>query len=418
MNTHQQRRQKLAQKMKPNSIFVLHSGTLTHKTHDEFYPFYPSMNAVYLTGIVQDEVILMMVKEDTTVREFLFIEETTDYMRKWLGEKLSKDTAGLLSGIDKKMIAWIPQFQTVFHNTMNSSRRADFTIPKILYLDMFSPKETMKPASFEQFNTQIELYKNLTIKNINEYLYPLRMIKDEMEIASLKQAIHITNKGLERILKELKNRQNEYELEADFAHQIRLESVSELSFKTIAASGRNATILHYENNDAPLAKDDLMLFDLGAKFNYYSADISRTYPLSGTFSNRQKDIYELVLLANKEAIKAVKVGVTWAELNKVARDVLTNGAMDLGIITDPEDISHYYYHSVGHFLGLDTHDVGGYGVPLEEGMVITIEPGLYIKEEGIGVRIEDNVLVTKNGCENLSNEIIKEVQDIEAYMKK
>ena len=144
MNTHQQRRQKLAQKMKPNSIFVLHSGTLTHKTHDEFYPFYPSMNAVYLTGIVQDEVILMMVKEDTTVREFLFIEETTDYMRKWLGEKLSKDTAGLLSGIDKKMIAWIPQFQTVFHNTMNSSRRADFTIPKILYLDMFSPKETMK----------------------------------------------------------------------------------------------------------------------------------------------------------------------------------------------------------------------------------------------------------------------------------
>lgn len=418
MNTHQIRRHKLADKLQSNSILLLHSGNLKHKSHDEFYPFYPSMNFWYLTGIEQDNVVLMMIKEDTLINEYLFIEETTDYMRKWVGEKLSKEIASTLSGIDQKMIMWQTQFSSFFHNVMNSSRRADFTIPKILYLDLFALTEKDEPISYTQFKTQINQYRNLQIQNINELLYPQRMIKDDMEIASLKQAISITNKGLQRLMKELPTRDNEGQLDADFTHQVQLEGATELSFKTIAASGENATVLHYEENNSPLFQKDLILFDLGAKFNYYSADISRTYPISGTFTNRQKQIYELVLLANKESIKAVKAGVTWGELNKVAKDILTEGAMRLGIITEPKDIGNYYYHSVGHFLGLDTHDVGGYGVPLEEGMVITIEPGLYIKEEQIGVRIEDNVLVTKNGCENLSKEIIKEVDDIEQYMKK
>lgn len=418
MNIFRTRRNKLGQLLQSNSIFLLHSGELKHKTHDEFYSFYPSMNFYYLTGIEQDNVILVMVKEDTIVREYLFIEETTDYMRKWLGEKLSKEETSRISGIDVKSIQWRTLFDGFIHNMMHSSRREGFEIPESLYLDMFSYLDTQEPVSFMQFNKQINLYKNLQLKNINEILYRLRMYKDETEIEQLRKAIEITNSGLQRIMSNISKREYEYQLAADFLHQIRLDGAVQTSFDTIAASGRNATVLHYEKNDSRLIENELILFDLGAKHNYYSADISRTYPISGTFNKRQKEIYELVLLANKEAIKAVKVGMTWAELNKIARDILTEGALKLGIIQDPSDIGNYYYHSIGHYLGLDTHDVGGYGFPFEEGMVLTIEPGLYIKEEGIGIRIEDNVLVTKNGCENLSKNILKEVQDIEDYMRK
>ena len=199
---------------------------------------------------------------------------------------------------------------------------------------------------------------------------------------------------------------------------ITLDGSGGCAFDTIAASGENATVLHYIDNDSILKEDDLILFDLGALHNNYGADISRTLPLSGIFTDRQEDIYEIVLKANKETIEFVKEGITWAELNKFAKDILISETKKIGLIVDDSDIDKYYYHSIGHFLGLDVHDVGQYDLPLQAGMVITIEPGLYIKEEGIGIRIEDDILVTKEGRVNLSEEIIKEVQDIEEFIKK
>jgi Xaa-Pro aminopeptidase len=216
----------------------------------------------------------------------------------------------------------------------------------------------------------------------------------------------------------LKIRTNEFQLAADFLHQITLEGSSGNSFNTIAASGANATVLHYEENNSELKKGNLILFDLGALYNNYGSDISRTYPLNGKFSERQKIIYEIVLKANKESIKFVKPGISWKELNKFAKDILINECKSIGLIENDLDINKYYYHSIGHFLGLDTHDVGQYDLKLSEGMIITIEPGLYIKEEGIGIRIEDNILITKDGAINLSKEIIKEVKDIEEYLSK
>ena len=264
----------------------------------------------------------------------------------------------------------------------------------------------------------MDKYKELKFLNVNEQISYLRMFKSEFEVNNLKKAIDITKIGLDRIMDSLKTRNNEFQLEADFLHQIVLEGSAGNSFDTIAASGKNATVLHYEDNNCELNSGDMILFDLGALYNNYGSDISRTYPINGTFSERQKILYEIVLKVNKESIKYVKPGITWKELNKFAKDLLINECKKIGLIENDEDITKYYYHSIGHFLGLDVHDVGHYELDLIEGMVITIEPGLYIKEEGIGIRIEDDILITKNGCINLSKNIIKEVKDIEEYLSK
>ena len=218
-------------------------------------------------------------------------------------------------------------------------------------------------------------------------------------------------------MKSLSTRQNEFELQADFIHEITLSGSEGTAFDTIAANGKNATVLHYVENKDILNKDNMILFDLGALHGNYASDISRTYPLSGTYSKRQKELYTIVLKVNKETIKQVRPGQTWAELNRFAKDMLTKEALKAGVIDKPEEITEVYYHSIGHFMGLDVHDVGHYNLPLKEGMVLTIEPGLYVKKEGIGIRIEDDILVTKDGHENLSSAIPKEADELETLIQ-
>ena len=190
------------------------------------------------------------------------------------------------------------------------------------------------------------------------------------------------------------------------------------SFNPIVASGANGTTLHYEENDQTAEDGSLVLCDLGALAGPYASDISRTFPVNGKFSSRQKEIYELVLSVNKACIDFVKPGIMMSELNLHAKNILAEGALKLGLIQSLDEISKYYYHNVSHYLGLDVHDVGSYLIPLKAGVVLTIEPGFYIEEENIGIRIEDNVLVTETGSINLSESIIKEVKDIEEYMSK
>lgn len=188
-------------------------------------------------------------------------------------------------------------------------------------------------------------------------------------------------------------------------------------FTTILASGKNATVLHYEDNDSKINKGDLVLLDLGAQKDYYNADISYTFPASGTFSNRQKQIYNIVLKALRETIEIVKTGLKFAALNEHAKKVLAEECKKIGLIQESSELSNYYYHGVSYFLGLDTHDVGSYkDRVLEAGMVITVEPGLYIEEEAIGIRIEEDILVTEEGYENLSKDMIRTVEEIENFM--
>ena len=410
-------RKKLLEKMDKHAVALIYAGKAPHKSLDQNYDYTPQRNFFYLTNISEPNMILMLLKGEKTNKEFLFIEENTDHKIKWEGASMEKEDASKRAGIDEDAIFPLSKFDATFNQVMNYARSILGRPAKILYLDLYHPSVQKKPQSLIHAKTILAHYPELQVQSLNEHLAYLRMFKSAAEIKQIQTAIDHTAKGLNTILKNLKKRTHEYQLQADFLHEITLSGSEGHAFDTIAASGKNATILHYTANRDTLNQDDLILFDLGALHENYAADISRTYPLSGVFQGRQKEIYEAVLSVNKATIEMIKPGVTWKELNDFSKEMLAKKAKALNIINDESQITEVYYHSIGHFMGLDVHDVGLYDMPLKEGMVLTIEPGLYVKDEQIGVRIEDDILVTKNGYKNLSKAIPKETKDIEALLK-
>jgi len=287
-----------------------------------------------------------------------------------------------------------------------------------LYLDMYRSKPMTKPVSFESFGYLVEQYPELQLMNVGNLVAKLRRKKTQFEVDEIRKAIQHTKKGIYAIFDYAKPGVNERELEATFEYHIKLSGSSGCSFDTIVASGKNATVLHYVENNQSVNDGDLVLLDLGALSNEYAADISRTFPVNGKFTKRQAELYQLVLDVNKETIKRVKPGIYVKELNDFARNALADGLLKLGLIKEKSEVIKYYYHSVSHYLGLDVHDVGTYSKKIMPGVILTVEPGIYVEEEGIGIRIEDDVLVTEDGYENLSKDIIKEIKDIEAYFSK
>ncbi|MDD6721522.1 MAG: M24 family metallopeptidase, partial [Clostridiales bacterium] len=236
------------------------------------------------------------------------------------------------------------------------------------------------------------------------------------EVALISKAIDITNQGLQRVLKNLKPGTREYQAQADYEYVVHYLGAEGPSFPTIAGSGKNGCMLHYETNREICQDGSLLLLDLGTRWEGYCSDITRTYPVNGKFTDRQRQVYEIVLRANKEVAAQAKPGMTTRELNDICKRVLSEGCMELGLIEKEEDIGRYYMHGVSHHLGIDVHDVTVEGVKLAPGSVITDEPGLYIDEWEIGIRIEDDLLITEDGCQVLSAGIIKEPEEIEAFM--
>jgi len=245
----------------------------------------------------------------------------------------------------------------------------------------------------------------------------MRTVKDEAEIECIRRAIDITREGVIAMMQHARPGMREYELEAHFDFALRSRGVREHAFPPIVAGGERACVLHYVDNDQVIEDGQLVLCDLGAQYGCYSADITRTFPISGRFTARQREIYNIVLAAMEATIEAIRPGVTTGELNDVTRSVLAQELKRIGLIQDDSEVARYYYHGVSHRLGLDTHDVGSPKWPLEAGDVITVEPGLYIAEEGIGIRIEDDVLVTEDGAVNLSLSIPKDPDEIERIMR-
>ncbi len=411
-------RRKLLERMEDESVAILYAGHAPHRTTDQSYPFTPQRNFYYLTNLNEPNMILMLLKGKNDSKTYLFVEENTDLIIKWEGARMEKEEASKLSGIPVEDMRFTKDFDTVFNQVMNYARSVMGVPPKTLYLDLYHVKPTEKPLALSQAAFILDNYKELTVKAVNEHTSYLRMFKSKAEVNQIKKALAHTKIGLETLMERISARTNEYQLQADFMHAITLEGSEGFAFDMIAASGKNATVLHYTENRGKLTKKNLILFDLGALHENYASDISRTYPLSGTFTKRQKELYQIVLDVNKATIEEIKPGVTWKHLNDFAKSMLIDKTKAIGLIKEDDEIGELYYHSIGHFMGLDVHDVGHYHIPLEEGMVLTIEPGLYVKDEGIGIRIEDNILVTKDGYVNLSKDIIKEVQDIETYMKK
>lgn len=403
------RRNALLKENKKGSITVLFSGDLVKRSADSTYPFEVNRNFYYLTNCDEDSLIYVYINTENVSKEILFIKDYNPLEEKWVGKSLTKDEAVHKSGVF--IVYPISQFESIFTRTL---ARNDIDT---IYVDSERDSFKQRMNEAEKFTKSLnESYPHLKVVNINSKINLLRTIKSDEEIEEMKKAIEVTRLGIESILKNMKPGRYEYQSAADFEYQCALHN-SGLAFDTIAASGKDATILHYVTNQKALVENELVLFDLGASVNHYCADISRTFPVSGQFTERQKTFYNIVLKAQTEVIKAIKPGVTLIQLNEIVRSVYKVECVKANIIETEDQVDQIYYHSVSHSLGLDTHDVGLVeGATLKPGMVVTVEPGLYSEKEMIGIRIEDDILVTETGSINLSKSILKTVEEIEAFM--
>lgn len=394
------------------AIVFLFAGKAQLKTCDQFFPFEPNRNFYYMTGIDKPHIIYMAIKNGDNIDETLFIERYDELKAKWDGKTISEEEAKNTSGIEN--IKYLDEFEKMFSNAMfRNSIEA-------VYLDLENRYLDNNRASFKQANIIKENYPYVNIKNIYNDLGYFRLFKEKEEIENMRKAIAITKKGIENIWQNTNPNIMEYELEACFDYEIKRNGSKDKAFNTILASGSNATVLHYGENNDKINDGELVLIDLGATYGYYNADISRTFPANGKFSERQKQLYNIVLEGQRKVIEAVKPGLPFKRLNEILIEHYEEELKKIGLIKDKSEVSKYYYHGVSHYLGLDTHDVSrdlGTDNGLKPGMVITVEPGIYVAEEGIGIRIEDDILVTETGYENLSKEIIKTVDEIEDFFK-
>lgn len=404
------RRQQVFDKMENQSILLLYSGIDIHVSADAYAPFEANRNFFYLTGLRRDRMILLMDKavEEPTVT--LFIEEADPLMERWYGRKVKVEEAKEISMIDK--VVFIDSFEATLNRIMT---REDVST---MYFDCYRHQlEDLPDYNLVQALELGKKYPGVSIKNAFPLIAELRMQKDSDEVAVLREAIGITDIALQNVLKHLKPGMKEYQVQADFEYMIKYHGADGVSFPTIAGSGINGTMLHYETNQDTCEDGSLILLDLGAKYKGYCADITRTYPVGGRYTERQRAVYDIVLEANQKISEVAKPGMTLVELNNICKQVLAAGCIKLGLIEKEEEIGKYYMHGVSHHLGIDVHDVTvDSNKKLRPGAVISNEPGLYIDEWEIGIRIEDDLLITEDGCEVLSKDIIRTADEIEAYM--
>lgn len=406
------RRQAVLDKMEDNSLLILYSGIENHVSADEYAPFEANRNFFYLTGLRRDHMILLLDKQPGKVTERLFIEEADPTMERWYGRKVTVDEAKETAGMEQ--VDFLEAFPAAVDRIV--TRECVETVWFDTYRNQMEDLADYNAVKAQEFAT---LYPGVRVRNCFDMLAEMRMQKDEDEVALIREAIALTDKGLQNVLAHLESGMKEYQAQADFEYSIRRNGAESTSFPTIAGSGLNGTMLHYETNQEICEEGTLLLLDLGAKYQGYCADITRTYPVNGTFTDRQREVYEVVLAANRRIAAEAKPGMTLSELNDICKKVLAEGCIKLGLIEKEEEIGKYYMHGVSHHLGIDVHDVTAASADkLRPGAVITDEPGLYIDEWEIGIRIEDDLLITENGCEVLSADIIREADEIEAFMKK
>jgi len=410
MQTHQHRRQTLHHDLKENSLLILFSGSAIKRSADSDYPFVVNRNFYYLLNCDEDELIYCAYKKGKHVLETLFVKDHNPLEEKWVGKSLTKEEASLKSGVQSILV--LSQFEGYVNRLFARS------LVSAVYMDYerINLKHISSPG--EKYANELRvLFPSLPLINVNAIVNAMRTKKSADEVELIREAIKTTHRGFNRVLANLKPGRFEYEVAADFHYQLNLEN-SYPSFSTIVASAEDATILHYVSNHKQMTDNSLLLMDCGATHHHYCADITRTFPVNGTFSERQKVYYQIVLEALHKVIAAAKPGVTLAQLNEIVKIHYRKACVDANIIEHSSDVDEVYYHGVSHYLGLDTHDVGSYeGAQLEAGMVITVEPGLYSAKEGIGVRLEDNILVTEDQAINLSIDIPREIDEIEAWIK-
>ncbi len=402
-------RNKLFKEMKDNSIAILFSGKAPKKLGDENYQFTPLRNFYYMTGLDRQNMILMLYKKGEVKETLIFIERYDEIKAKWVGAVMLPNEVTEVSGIENT--AYLDEFDENLATYMFNKRIEN------VYMDFENRDFNNSGDAFSLSSKIKNNYPYINFINAHNIIAEFRMLKEPCEVEKIKKAINITKKGIYSMMSNSKAGMMEYEIEAYFDFELKKNGVKDFAFKSIAASGKNGTTLHYSDNNCKTKDSDLILFDVGAQWEYYNGDITRTFPVNGKFTERQKQIYNIVLEGQQKVIKAIKPNLEFKRLNEILREHYAVELKKIGLISSDEEVSKYYYHGVSHMLGLETHDVGRHNEGLlQEGMVFTVEPGLYIAEEEIGIRIEDNVIVTKDGCEVLSKDIIRTVDEIENFM--
>ena len=407
------RRERLFASMKENSALIVFSGVGKICSEDEQYPFQSNRNFFYLTNIEQDHSALLMIKGIGERRTYLFIDEYNELKEKWTGKRLTFEKAENISSI--KSVYSMNSLESILSLVLakDSNQYGNITT---FYVDLSPELKIGDSLSTVEYSKNLNAeYSHIEIENAYPLIRDLRMVKSSEEVENIVRAIELTNTGICQMLINLKPGLYEYELSDLFEFYGRSHDRHPLAFSTIVAAGASATCLHHpvEQQNALVKESDLVLFDLGYSHNGYSADISRTYPVNGVYSGTQKLIYQAVLECNKAVIEYIREGITIADLQEFAKEFLKKKCVEYKLMTEDEDIVKYYYHNVSHHLGLDTHDASVRERPLQNGNVITVEPGLYFAKFGIGVRIEDDVLLKNGKAEVLSRCVAKEISDIE-----
>lgn len=414
-------RAKFTAQMIPNSVAVFNSNDIYPVSADSTLPFAQHRDILYLSGVDQEESILLLFPDAPYehLKEILFLRETNEHIAIWEGEKLTKKRAFEVSGIES--VYWLQDFKKVLKEVM-------------MYAD------TMYINTNEHYRSSVEIetredrfikwwkneYPAHKVEKSNPILQRLRSVKDQIEIDLIQNACNITEKGIRRVLNFVKPGVTEYEIEAEFAHEFIRNRSKGFAYTPIIASGKNANILHYIENNQVCRAGDLLLLDVGAEYANYSSDLTRTIPVSGKFTKRQRDVYNAVLHVKNEATKLLIPGTLWKEYHVEVGKIMTSELLNLGLI-DKSDVQNenpdwpaykkYFMHGTSHHLGLDTHDYGLLHEPMQANMVFTVEPGIYIPEEGFGIRLEDDVVIQSTGAPfNLMATIPIEADEIETIM--
>ncbi len=417
-----QNRQRFMKRMKPNSIAIFHANPVLPENGDAVHSYKPNSDIIWLSGITQEKTMVILYPDnaDQSAREVLVVQRPNEHLEKWNGHLLRKEEATAISGIqnvqfvdsiDAMLHVWMHHADCVYLNT-NENDRLNLENPR---LDLVYVQAIMQRYPLHQYERAARLMKEL------------RSIKTKEEVEVTKVAVSITHKAFERVMKFVAPGVMEYEIEAEITHEFLRNRATRHAYGCIIASGDSARVLHYVDNNQPCNDGDLLLMDFGAEYGNYCADLTRTIPVNGKFSKRQKEVYNACLAVHNYCASILKPNINYADyINKVNQE-MEKQLMKIGLISksdvknqDPANPTYrkYFYHGIGHHLGIDVHDLGTRNEPVKEGMLFTIEPGIYIEEEQMGIRIENNYWLTKTGNIDLFKNIPITVEEIETAMKR
>ena len=414
-------RARLCKLLPPSALAALNANDVPPTNADGSLPLVPNSDLFYLSGIEQEESLLVLSPDapDEKLREILFLREPNEHLKTWEGHKLSKEEATQISGI--RTVKWLSELPSVWRGLMCDA--AEVFLNSNEHKRAVVDVQSRDARFIEDCRREYPLH---TYRRLAPLMHQLRLVKSAAEVDVLKEAIRITDAGFRRVAKAVRPGVAEYELEAEFIHEF-TRNRAKFAYTPIIASGANACTLHYISNDQPCGAGDLLLMDVAANYANYNADLTRTVPVDGKFTPRQRDVYNAVLRVMRASIAGCTVGKLHRDWTREAQLMMNEELVKLKLITaddvknakpDEPACRKYFMHGLGHPLGLDVHDVGAMHTPFAAGWVLTVEPGIYIPEEGIGVRLENNVLVTPAGPVDLMEDIPVEADAIEALMRK